>query len=86
MTEFAKRQADIVREAGTVQSAYVMSYKQDSKSALPIRYTVLIGGTSKRVYAEIDVSRADTQSNFVLACVTQLSMGQRDPFKDICSQ
>lgn len=85
-TEFAKLHPDVVREVGTIQSANVMSYKQDSKSALPIRYTVLVGGSSKRVYAEIDVSRAGAESNFVLACVTPLSIGQRDPFKDVCAK
>ncbi len=86
VTEFAKLQPDVVRVAGMIQSANVMSYKQDSKSTLPTRYTVFIGGTSKRVYAEVDVSRTGSESKFVLACVTHLSIGQRDPFKDVCAQ
>ena len=86
VVEFAKTQPAVAQEAGAIQSATVMSYKQDSKSPLPTRYTVLIGGSSKRVYAEIDVSRAGAESNFALACVTHLSIGQRDPFKDVCAK
>ena len=86
VAEFAKRHPDVLRESGTIKYAVVLSYKQDGKSALPIRYTVSINGSTKRVYAEIDVSRSGDRSSFVLACVTHLWIGQRDPFKDVCVQ
>jgi hypothetical protein len=86
VTEFAKRQPGVLRDAGMIKDASVASYRQDRKSGLPSRYTVSIDGTRKAVYAEIDVSRSGNSSNFVLACVTHLSIGQRDPFKDVCAQ
>lgn len=85
VTEFAKRQPEVLREAGMITDASVASYRQN-KSGLPSRYTVSINGAKKTIYAEIDVSRSANSSSFVLACVTHLWLGQRDPFKDVCTQ
>jgi len=86
VVEFARRQPDVLKAAGTIKEVSATTYRQQSQSMLPIRYTVSVEGTSKTVYAEIDVSRSGNSSSFVLACVTHLSVGQRDPFKDVCAQ
>ena len=86
VTEFAKRQPEVLREAGMIKDASVASYRRDGKSSMPSRYTVSIRGTKKTIYAEIDVSRSGSGSSFALACVTSLWIGQRDPFKDVCAQ
>lgn len=85
VTEFAMTHPSVLRESGAIKFADAAQYQQDTDSGLPTRYTISIDGTKKRVYAEVKVLRTADRSSFALACVTQLSPGQRDPFKDVCA-
>lgn len=86
VTEFVKTQKEVLREVETIKNVNIASYKKLSDSVLPVRYTVSVRGTSKHIYAEVDVLRVDDDVTFKLACVTPISLGQRNPFKDVCAQ
>lgn len=51
----------------------------------PVRYEVAVYAPNT-VYALVDVARSPSGPVFSLACVTPLSLGKRDPFKDPCRQ
>lgn len=84
--EFTKNHKDVLREVGVIKYVSVSSYRLNPKSTLPSRYTVSVDGTNKLLFAEVEVSRSGDHASFVLACTTTLSLGQRDPFKDVCVQ
>lgn len=86
VTEFTKNHKDVLRDVGTIKYVDVSSYRLNPQSTLPSRYTVSVDGTIKRLFAEVEVSRSGDRVRFVLLCTTSLSLGQRDPFKDVCAQ
>ncbi|UCV24164.1 hypothetical protein [Ferribacterium limneticum] len=86
VAEFTKDHKDVLQEVGAIKYVNVSSYRLNPQSTLPSRYTVSVDGTNKRLFAEVEVSRSGDRAHFVLVCTTSLSLGQRDPFKDICVQ
>lgn len=86
VAEFTKNHKNVLREVGAIKYVNVSSYRLNPQSALPSRYTVSVDGAKKRLFAEVEVSRSGDRAHFVLACTTSLSLGQRDPFKDVCVQ
>lgn len=51
----------------------------------PVRYDIAVYAPHT-VYALVDVVRSPKGPVFSLACITPLSLGKRDPFKDPCRQ
>lgn len=82
--EFVERNTDVIREVGPIKGVGRESYIRKSGEIVPSRYIASVGG-DRSVYAVIDVSRSGEVA-FSLACLTHRSLGQRDPFKDICKQ
>jgi len=82
--EFVKANADVIKEVGSIKGVGRESYVRKSGEVVPSRYIASVGG-DRSVYAVIDVSRSGDVA-FSLACLTHRSLGQRDPFKDICAQ
>lgn len=83
--QFVTHHRDIVRAVGAVHEALIDSYMPVPPSELPRRYTVSVAGQRKTLFAEIDVLRSAGKVQFVLACLSSLSRGQRDAFKDVCA-
>lgn len=52
---------------------------------MPGKYDFSVVG-SKTVYAIVTVDRTGGVAKFSLACITPLSLGQREAFKDACAQ
>lgn len=50
----------------------------------PVRYDVYVYG-ERKAYAIVDIKRASGGVEFSLACITDLSMGQRSSHKDECA-
>ncbi len=86
--EFAKGREEVLRAAGPVKSAFVGTYKMNSETGLPSRYTVSVVGekTPAYVHAEVDVLRSLNGTTFALACITHLWVDERESPGDICSQ
>ena len=80
---FVKEQKAVADVVGDTFRADVVSVKLVKNT--PIEYDVSVVG-QKTAYAIVRVSRSSGRTHFVLACVTPLYMGQRDPFKDACAQ
>jgi len=84
-TDFVKNHKDVMREVGSIKGVGRESSKKKAGESLPSRYIVSVGG-DKPAYAVIEVSRSSGNAQFTLACLTHLSLGMRDPFKDECKQ
>lgn len=82
---FVKGNDEVIREAGEIKQVYPESSLVKRDEVMPHRYIVSVVGT-KTVHAVIDVSRTAGKPSFTLTCVSHLSPGQRDPFKDVCAQ
>lgn len=52
---------------------------------MPVKYDFSVSG-SKTVYAIVAVNRSGGVATFSLACITPLSPGKREAFKDDCAQ
>lgn len=83
--DFVRRSADVARLVGTIKGVGRESSTMKSGEVVPSRYIVSVSA-DKPGYAVVNVSRTSGNAEFSLACVTHISMGQRDPFKDVCSQ
>lgn len=83
--DFVKNNKDVIREVGTIKGVGRESSTMKQGEIIPSRYIVTVGG-DRSAYAVIDVSRITNDTKFSLACLTHLSLGQRDPFKDVCKQ
>lgn len=84
--EFARGHRDVARAAGTVKSVSVAASRVGVGASVTGRYTVSVVGSAKTVYAEVDVTRSGGTATFSLACVTDLWIGQREAFKDVCGK
>lgn len=84
-TDFVKGNKDVIREVGSIKGVGRESSKKKAGETLPSRYIVSVGG-DRSAYAVINVSRLSGNTQFTLACLTHLSLGMRDPFKDECKQ
>lgn len=84
-TDFVKSNKDVIREVGSIKRVGRESSKKKAGESLPSRYIVSVGG-DRSAYAVINVSRVSGTTQFALACLTHLSLGMRDPFKDECKQ
>jgi hypothetical protein len=85
VVDFVKNDKDVVRAVGSIKGVGLESYTKKPGELLPSRYIVSVGG-DKSGYAVVDVSRTSGDTKFTLACVAHLSLGRRDPFKDVCKQ
>lgn len=83
--DFVKHNPDVIRAVGAIQGVGRESSTMKPGEIVPSRYIASVGGDSS-TYAVIDVSRISGNAKFSLACLTHLSLGQRDPFKDVCKQ
>jgi tetratricopeptide (TPR) repeat protein len=83
--DFVKSNKDVIKEVGTIKGVGRESSTKKQGEIIPSRYIASVGG-DRSAYAVIDVSRISGDSKFSLACLTHLSLGQRDPFKDVCKQ
>lgn len=82
---FVKNDKDVARAVGAVKGVGRESSTMKPGEIVPSRYTVSVGG-DKSGYAIVDVLRPSGGAQFTLVCFTQLSLGQRDPHKDVCKQ
>lgn len=86
ISEFVRTQPKVLQELNAIENVSIGSYTLMRDSTLPSRYTVSVKGGGKTIYAEVAVSREGKSVHFLLACVTHLDVGQRDPRKDVCTQ
>lgn len=83
--DFVKNHKDVIREAGGVGEVSPAISRIQSQATLPDRYEVSVSG-NKTIYAIVDVSRSAGDAKFTLACISHLSHGHREAFKDPCKQ
>lgn len=83
--DFVRSNAEVTRLVGTIKGVGRESSTKKPGEVVPSRYIVSVGA-DKPGYAVVNVSRASGNAEFSFVCVTHLSLGQRDPFKDVCSQ
>lgn len=85
--QFAKSHPDIIRTVGRVKAASaVASIRHSDKEVMPNRYEVsVIGEEGRLLFALIDVSRTASQTNFSLACTTDVPLGKREVGKSACA-
>lgn len=85
--DFVKNDKEIIREAGEIKDIFPASSTKNPTDVMPYRYEVSVrGNSSKAIYPIIGVSRADGKAKFTLECISHLSMGYREAFKDACYQ
>ncbi len=83
--EFASSEPRLAKLAGeNARPPSLASYTQGSDGT--IRRLEYFIRSSRPAYALVDVSQERGQSKYKLACITSLSMGQREAFKDACLQ
>lgn len=70
---------------GDAQKVYLASSTTSRDGPMPVKYDFSVIG-SKTVYAIVTVDRSAGSARFSLACITPLSPGQREAFKDACAQ
>ncbi|HEV2608526.1 MAG TPA: hypothetical protein VGT79_11160 [Xanthomonadaceae bacterium] len=80
--EFVRNNQSVVQAAGG--GTVTVSLSTLEKSHGVVRYEVYVHG-DKTIFAIVNVSRPMTGPTFTLACVTPISFGQREAFKDPCS-
>lgn len=83
--EFVKNNKDVLREVGSIKGVGRVASRKKHGETIPSRYELSVGG-DRSAYAIVDVSRSSGVAQFTLACLTHLSLGMRDPFKDACKQ
>lgn len=83
--DFVKNNKDVIREAGWISEVDPALSRIQPQSVLPDRYEVSVSG-KKTIYAIVDVSRSAGDAKFTLACISYLSHGHREAFKDPCKQ
>ena len=81
--EFVKNQKSVALAVGDDFRVSIVSTK--ISHGTPLQYDISVSG-KKQMYALVNVSHASESTNFSLACLTPLYIGQRDPFKDPCNQ
>lgn len=85
--DFIKNNKEVIREAGGIKDIYPASSTKNSTEVMPHRYEVSVNGVGgKSIYPIIGVTRSDGNTKFTLDCISHLSMGYREAFKDACSQ
>lgn len=82
---FVKGNSEVLREVGAIKGVGRVVSTRKSGETIPSRYELSVSG-DKSAYAIVDVTRSSGMAKFSLACLTQLSLGRRDPFKDACKQ
>lgn len=83
--DFVKSNKEVMREVGTIKGVGRVAGTMKHGETIPSRYELSVGG-DRSAYAIVDVSRSSGEARFTLACLAHLSLGQRDPFKDVCKQ
>jgi hypothetical protein len=81
--EFVKNQKAAALAVGGDFRVSIVSTK--ISQGIPIQYDISVSG-KKQMYAIVNASHASGSTNFSLACLTPLYIGQRDPSKDPCNQ
>jgi len=85
VTDFVRAHAAVRQAAGENPRIYP-SMSRTAPNGLPTRYELSVSGTT-HVFAIVDVARSSLGApQFSLACISTISPGQRDPFKDACAQ
>lgn len=82
VVEFVKTNEKVLSEASTVENASLSLSTTNGDSSLPFRYEIDVGG----IHAIVNVTRENGNAKFFLACTTKMSLGSRNPNKDVCSQ
>lgn len=80
--DFVKQNETVMQEVGGNGKVDLVSYTTARNGS--VTYDIGVHGT-KTIYAIVVTSRNSGTSNFTLACITPLYMGQRDRFKP-CKQ
>lgn len=91
---YVRSHETVVQRFGTDLSVNLASYTTNRADGKPRSYEVSIDTNrhagsdpnSRYVYAIVRVERTANQRNLVLDCITPLSIGYRDGFKDPCKQ
>jgi hypothetical protein len=89
--DFVKNHGVVVQKVGRDAAIYLSSTQTSGSGSLPVKYEFSldarqVNADSRDLFAIVSVSRASGAPKFTLDCITPLSLGQRDSFKDPCKQ
>lgn len=85
--EFVKKNKEVIQEAGGIKDVYPASSTKGPREVMPHRYEVSVTGNGGKItYPIVGVSRSGGNVKFSLECISHVSMGYREAFKDVCSQ
>lgn len=83
--EFVKVNPEVINLVGSNAKYFPDISGTKRGDSLPNRYEVSVNG-ARQIYVITDVSRDLNRTEFTIACITERSLGYRDPFKDACDQ
>jgi len=84
VVNFVKRNIEVQSKAGVINTVSIHSIRSKKGSSTKEYDLYVIG--DKTVFPVVRVSNESSPPQIVLACVSEVSGGQRDPFKDPCKQ
>lgn len=91
--EFVRSHSNVVQQFGNNIEVNLVA-STGNPGSQPLKYEISIdtkrsagaNSDSRSVFAIVSVKGISGQRQFVLDCITSLSMGKRDPFSDPCKQ
>lgn len=84
VVDFVKNSKEVQSKAGVIKTVSIHSIGSKKGSSTK-EYDLYVVG-DKTVFPIVRVLRESSPPQIVLACVSEVSSGQRDPFKDPCKQ
>jgi hypothetical protein len=92
--DFVRNHSAVIHRAGSNPAVTPASSTTRSSDAMPFRYEFSVDTRNRSerthgaryIFAIVSVSRSSGKREFTLDCLTTLSLGRRDPFKDPCKQ
>jgi hypothetical protein len=84
-SEFVARQEAVRSAVGDSPQVRLSQSTISREGPLPVQYDFHVAGP-KTVFASVTVDRTGGAARFALACITPLSPGQREAFKDVCAR
>lgn len=82
---FVKGSKEVQSKAGVIQTVSIHSIGTKKGSSSKV-YDIYVVGDIATVYPVVRVLRDSSPPQIVLACVSEVSSGNRDPYKDPCKQ
>jgi hypothetical protein len=85
VVDFVRTNGEVISKAGNIKIASIHVGPGVKKGGTIAEYHLYVVG-DKEVFPVVRVSREKSPPQIVLACVSEIPYGKKDPFKDPCTQ